>query len=314
MSEGPGAGVPWEKEEKKLKKLFKGEVLVGYVEAARVKPLTEWMEKPLPKVEMRPVWPPTAFETTAVPALEKFEKVEPLPPRPKHRLENWYVLAVPNRWFKYYRWNYQFQGSWDVKDFNTLDELNAVVSKGAGEIYLHAFRQKALAEWEPATVPEPTKIAGEERHSNGKVYTLVQPIFESVPKKWYWRVSVWNKETNESEPEFQMTEEDFDKIQPPMYMGGRNAIHKLFWLPSPRGLPALWSEITIEGKPTVRGYREIRAAPKEAIVKEIFDYEKAQIIEANYPWTPLNVEYPTSIEKIIETIPVALLKASGLNV
>ena len=44
MSEGP-EGVPWEKEEKKLKKLFKGEVLNGYVEAARVRVLTEFIEE-----------------------------------------------------------------------------------------------------------------------------------------------------------------------------------------------------------------------------------------------------------------------------
>ena len=89
----------------------------------------------------------------------------------------------------------------------------------------------------------------------------------------------------------------------------RNAIHKLFWLPSPRGLPALWSEITIEGTPAVRGYMELRVSPKEAIIKEIYEFEKRQIIEANYPWTPLNVEYSTSIEKIIETIPSELIKA-----
>jgi len=231
----------------------------------------------------------------------------PSPPAPtpkEHRLENWYIIYAPHLKEAPYRWNYQYEGSWNVLDFANLDDLNKVVGTGRGEIYLHALRQRALATWTPTVVPEPKKMVGEERQTETHRYTLEQPIFESVPKVWMWRVSVWNKEKNESEPEIQMTEEDFDKIRPAKV---RNAVHKLFWLPSPRSLPALWSEITIEGKPAVRGYREIRAAPKEAIIKEIREFEKAQIIEANYPWTLLNVEYPTSIEKIIETIPSELI-------
>jgi len=182
LSEGPEAGVPWEEKGKKrptLKELFKGTTLNGYIEAAR----TEG-------------------------GLERLVRAKGYP------LENWYVLYAPHLKETPWRWSYQFQGSWDIMDFKSREELNALVSKGEGEIYLHAFRQKAPASWEPITVPAPKKVPEEERQTEIHRYTLVQPIFESIPKVWMWRVSVWNKEKNESEPEIQMTEEDFDRIRP----------------------------------------------------------------------------------------------------
>ena len=230
-----------------LKELFKGSVLDGYLEAARVKALTEFVGKKQLKFTERVLGPDAAANLRnkkVVQTIRSDKEIEGLAERDvvEVTLDDKVIGEVVITSIDKVRLSELAQDDAERGGFSTLSDLQAAALRAG-------YRFKPLSE-----------------------YVANRVLF------------TWRKE--------------------PLPI----VEHKLEWGKSPRGLTALWSQITIDGKLKLRGHREFHPATRGELEKEVKEYIQSQIEEANPP-TPFIVELPTPIKKILETIPADLIRS-----
>lgn len=156
-----------------FKQLFKGEVLDGYIEAAKVKPLTELKEYPV---------------------------------------EEWYILYAPHTTPPYYQFEYKIMGSWNLLRFEKFEDLMKLLSKGREEMYVHATRGKEMVTWKPVMIQSFTLTSGLKEETPAQTFTLEQPHLVSTdPYSWIWSISVWDKTQNLGS-RTEMSEQDWGKM------------------------------------------------------------------------------------------------------
>ena len=216
--------------------------LVPYIEAARVKPIEEFVRskprlKPedtgkladyfLNKLREAGVPLPTRFKSEFEKALDinkSYEEnlkildeviariIAKESGRRVHPLEEFRVVYTPHLAPLIYELQYKVHGRWDTKGFKSFEEIRDFLRKGIGELYVHAFRGKELVTWEPIDLPRFTLEPGERVETANFIYTLEQPFFESTEKRWIWRVGVWDKTKQESK-EIEMSENEWRKLK-----------------------------------------------------------------------------------------------------
>jgi len=87
---------------------------------------------------------------------------------------------------------------------------------------------------------------------------------------------------------------------------------RAYWGTSPRGLPALWVEVYVEGKLKVRGHLEVRRETRETLEKIVNDKIKGSVVDAGLPEDillvdPLLKETTDLVKTLLETAPPEVL-------
>jgi hypothetical protein len=154
---------------------------------------------------------PMPFTAEEVKALE----LKPLEKMPRpfqvyispkvYPFEKWYVLGTYHLKPHIFRLHYQIEGSWDVKDFDSYEEMHDFMLRGEAEIYVHAIRGVGRVSWKAVDIPmfklkEGTKWTQFDKN----YYELIQPLF--VPEglgmdrepQWIWKMSMWDSEKRKS--------------------------------------------------------------------------------------------------------------------
>lgn len=80
-----------------------------------------------------------------------------------------------------------------------------------------------------------------------------------------------------------------------------------YWQPSPRGLPAFWVEVYVNGKLRVKGHLEVRRETYEGLSEKIQEKLRSSVEEAGLPVTRLLTERTKLAEELLKTVPAWII-------
>jgi len=191
-----------------LKELFKGEVLTGYVEAGRVRPLTEF-------------------------TVEEKERQEEILKVAKFPLDEWGVMYAPHL-KEQYAFEYNIRGNWNTVYFKSLEDLNSFLDKGKAELYVPHIRGKGEVFWNPTRLSPFRYKVDQKITKNDTEYSLTQPFLRSTkinshpPFTWIWRITVYDRKTYGGR-EDELSETELDDL---MYISEAKNVLEVRFIPS----------------------------------------------------------------------------------
>jgi hypothetical protein len=103
------------------------------------------------------------------------------------------------------------------------------------------------------------------------------------------------------------------KIELPTPMYSEPEEIKAYWGKSPRGLTALWVEVRVKGELRVRGHREMRAGSPEQLAEEIRQKLRSSVEEAGLPVTALLTKRTQLGKQLLISTPEDLLPKTAFR-